>query len=298
MTTAEIQAFLAIAKYRNITRAAEILFISQSSLSTRLKTLERELNCTLFIRSKGQKEIALTDAGEKFLPLAMDYEDLVNKMMQLSSSPEKEILRVASINSLGTYLFPPIYEGFLDNHPEIELQIQDMETPGAYKSLKKRKTDIAFTGDTEDDKAVSVTPIFSEPIVFICSEHSDYPETVDFSMLNTEDEIYINWTDEFEQWHTNAFRNCAPPQIRLSIMPQLHYFVTNKDLWAFVPLSAAKWLEEMGGIHQRNLSFEIPPRIVSCLYLSDRAKDPQIQLFIEYLRLCLKKDDSHTVTLL
>lgn len=298
MTTAEIQAFLAIAKHMNITRAAETLFISQSSLSTRLKTLERELGCTLFIRNKGQKEIILTDSGQKFLPMAQEYENLMDRMMKLNGSQSKTTLRVASINSLGTYLLSSIYEGFLDNYPEITLQIQDMETPGAYKAIKSRLTDMAFTGDTQDDKSVSVTPIFSEPIVFICSDASEYPDEIDLSMLHTENEIYIDWTNDFDEWHADAFKGCPPPHLRLSIMPQLHYFITNKNLWAFVPLSAAKWLQQLGGIRQCKLNFPIPPRVINCLCLLGREQDPQIYLFLQYMRSCLEKNSSDIVTLI
>lgn len=56
MTNAEINAFIAICDEMNISKAAEKLFISQSSLSTRIKTLERELGYSLFVRGKGQRK--------------------------------------------------------------------------------------------------------------------------------------------------------------------------------------------------------------------------------------------------
>ena len=43
MTTAEIDAFIAICQEMSISKAAERLYISQSSLSTKIKTLEKEL---------------------------------------------------------------------------------------------------------------------------------------------------------------------------------------------------------------------------------------------------------------
>ena len=39
MTNAEIEAFLAVAEHKSISKAAEVLFINQSSLSTKIKTL-------------------------------------------------------------------------------------------------------------------------------------------------------------------------------------------------------------------------------------------------------------------
>jgi len=43
MTNSEIESFLAVCRYQTVSRAAEALYITQSSLSTRLKSLEREL---------------------------------------------------------------------------------------------------------------------------------------------------------------------------------------------------------------------------------------------------------------
>ena len=64
MTNAEIYAFIAIHEEMNISKAAEKLFISQSSLSTRIKILERELGYQLFFRGKGQRKLTLTSEGE------------------------------------------------------------------------------------------------------------------------------------------------------------------------------------------------------------------------------------------
>ncbi|MFR2966653.1 MAG: LysR family transcriptional regulator [Anaerovoracaceae bacterium] len=63
MTNAEIYAFIAIHEEMNISKAAEKLFISQSSLSTRIKILERELGYQLFFRGKGQRKLTPSDRG-------------------------------------------------------------------------------------------------------------------------------------------------------------------------------------------------------------------------------------------
>ena len=48
----QIEAFIAIAELKNITKAADTLFVSQSALSYRLKTLEDEIGATLVTRNK------------------------------------------------------------------------------------------------------------------------------------------------------------------------------------------------------------------------------------------------------
>lgn len=65
-----IEVFLAIARTRSISKAAKNLFISQSTVSYRLKLLEEELNCQLVERGRGQNQSTLTKEGENFLPIA------------------------------------------------------------------------------------------------------------------------------------------------------------------------------------------------------------------------------------
>ena len=55
MLTDEIEVFFTVERTRSFTKAAEILHLSQPTISHRLKTLESALGFTLFDRKKGQK---------------------------------------------------------------------------------------------------------------------------------------------------------------------------------------------------------------------------------------------------
>ena len=76
MTQLEIEAFLNIVKYGSITKAAEVLYISQPALSRRIKSLENELQYELFIRQKGIRNVILTPQGEAFIPIAEKWQQL------------------------------------------------------------------------------------------------------------------------------------------------------------------------------------------------------------------------------
>ncbi|MBS1482046.1 MAG: LysR family transcriptional regulator, partial [Clostridium sp.] len=60
--------FTALSKYMNFSTAAEELYLSQSSLSKRIKSLETKLDMELFIRHP--RTIELTEAGKAILPYA------------------------------------------------------------------------------------------------------------------------------------------------------------------------------------------------------------------------------------
>ena len=133
MTQTGIACFLAICRYKTITRAAEMLYITQSSLSMRLKNLETELGGTLFFRRKGSREMILTAAGKEFYALAVQYTALEEEMKRVCKK-QPTTFRIAFFNSLGTYLLPEVFELLLQEHPQLHLELQDMDLDAAEKS--------------------------------------------------------------------------------------------------------------------------------------------------------------------
>ena len=68
MTFEQIKSFLAIVKYNHFTLASQELYISQSSISKHIKSLEKELGVELFNRQ--HRSVRLTEAGEEFYKFA------------------------------------------------------------------------------------------------------------------------------------------------------------------------------------------------------------------------------------
>ena len=169
----EILAFLEICRCKSISKAAEKLFISQSSLSTKIRILERKLGYSLFIRGKGSRSVMLTDKGEKFLELAVKYQEILEKMLALGRDGGSEKLRISSMNSLGTHLLTPVYERFMAENPDIILEIKDYSDQ-AHLGVEEGITDLAFTVVKFESATVQVHPVFAEPMVFLCAEDSRY----------------------------------------------------------------------------------------------------------------------------
>lgn len=103
MTLLDIETFLAVVKYGNLTVAAQNLFISQPSLTRRLQLMEQELGYPLILRQKGHRTIQLTDQGKEFYKIAWKWQLLLEETNSISFSGEKEILSVASVYSVGRY---------------------------------------------------------------------------------------------------------------------------------------------------------------------------------------------------
>ena len=282
MTSLEIEAFLAIYKTRRISTAAQELFISQSSLSARLQTLEKELGYTLFLRGKGARTLEVTDAGEQFYSLAEQYMYIVHQMKSLKGSHYEQRLRVASINSIGTYLLMPVYEKFIQTHPEIYLRVSEYNNDKSKPLVEKGQADLLFSPNRFGSQELVSFPILLEPIRLICAADSRYQETVRIEDLDESNEIYISWDVEFDTWHRTYFRNTRP-KLDLDNMEQLRYFLHQKDRWAFVSDSVARSF--LNDLQLRALipQFEIPRRIIYCTCSRKKRNAPEVKAFLHLL---------------
>lgn len=288
VTPSEIEAFLAICRWRSISRAAEALFICQSSLSARLKKLETELGASLFIRKKGQREIFLTQSGKDFYEIALSFEKVMRSIEKMQEQHKK--LSISSVNSLGAYIMPECYSLFLEKYPDVKLVIQEYEFPEACKSILQGNTDLAFNIDSNVPEHVAAMPVFSEGFILICSQISDYPDCVRADMLDVKNEVYVNWYTGFERFHTSVFGKNSP-KIQLDIMAQLKIFVEKPDSWAIVPVSVARGLQKTSAIRILQTDFQLPERTAYCLHAKDWQLEPHSVLFLQCLAQVLSRTE-------
>lgn len=263
MTQTGIACFLAICRYKTITRAAEMLYITQSSLSMRLKNLETELGGTLFFRRKGSREMILTAAGKEFYALAVQYTALEEEMKRVCKK-QPTTFRIAFFNSLGTYLLPEVFELLLQEHPQLHLELQDMDLDAAEKSLQSGATDLCFTAGKTTDERLLQKPVFREPMVLLCGKAMNLPVPVSAHALPGDREICVDWSSSFSHWHKEIFPQ-ATPQITISIMTHLQQFLSSGTSWSIVPVSVAEGLLKTGNLQIVDAAFELPYREISIL---------------------------------
>lgn len=290
MTSLEIDAFLAVYREGSITKAAEALYINQSSLSTRLRTLERELGCTLFDRNKGSRNLSLTAAGQRFLPLAQQYQELEAQMQAVCHPAMTDgVLRVSSLNSIGSYLLPPVYAHFSNRWPDIRLEIMDISTAEARKAITRDELDIAFSTLSGSTEQITTIPFLSEPMVFLCSAKSDYPDPVSLTDLSPTHEVYSFWSQDLQQWHKSTFGATTEPQVRLELMSQIKLFTAMPQAWAIVPQSVADTLQNDPELRVCKTNFAIPDRMLYILCRRAARNAKPIVYFLESLKEILQQ---------
>ena len=118
------RVFYTVANYGNITKASEVLNISQPAISKCIKNLETQLGGQLFVRTK--RGVVLTEEGEAFysyIKQAMEYinnaENKFSDMIHL----ETGCIRIGISTTLTKQFLLPFLQEFHQRYPKIDIQI-------------------------------------------------------------------------------------------------------------------------------------------------------------------------------
>ena len=141
----KIHIFYVVANKKNITKAAEELFISQPAVSKAIKKLENNLGGKLFNRTK--KGVVLTEEGKEFynyIKIALEYinnaENKFNDLINL----ETGTIKIGVSATLTKYFLTPFLEKFHDLHPKINIQIDTNITKVLFDKLKNGLLDLVI----------------------------------------------------------------------------------------------------------------------------------------------------------
>ena len=146
-TLQQLRILKAVSAERNFTKAADLLHLSQPSLSKQIKTLEKNLEILLINREKNK--ISLTENGKVFLQYAERIlalcEESCRALIDLKNG-ERGNLTVGASQTIGIYLLPRVLALFAQNYPQINLKVQVNSTRIIAKNILNREIDIAVVG--------------------------------------------------------------------------------------------------------------------------------------------------------
>lgn len=141
-----MEEFIALVELRNFTKAAEKVFISQSTFSKHIAEIEKELGSQLVIRTK--HSVQPTELGLKvyqsFKDITSRYSNLLHEI-ELDKQGLTGILRVGVLYySLNTLLYP-LFEQFREEYPGVDLKIVSLQPPQIMECFEQGKIDLGLT---------------------------------------------------------------------------------------------------------------------------------------------------------
>lgn len=242
MTTLDIETFFAVLDHGTMTAAAEALFITQPTLTARLQALESEVGAPLFQRGKGQRHITLTEAGQRFLPLARRWQNLLTETQTFSSAGRREFLHVIAAYTANQYILPPVYQRFLERELPVSLWVETMRTYEAVTAVARGDADMAIVdGGLHYDLQIEARPLFRESFFLVVPLDLELPDTMHPSMLHVEDEILVSGQPEILQWHDCWFGVDARPLLYTDIPQLAETLPSCGRRWVICPAAAAAY---------------------------------------------------------
>lgn len=179
MNLYHLRYFVTLAHLEHYTKAADVLAITQPSLSHAISSLEEELGVKLF--EKNGRNVSLTKYGKTFLA---DVEETLNRLdssvngLQLAGRGEGQI-DVAFLRTLGVDFVPKIIRNFLTANEgrkiNFNLYCDKVLTGDILTGLKEKKYDIGFCSRFDDEPLIEFIPVAKQDLVVIMPQ--DHPLT-------------------------------------------------------------------------------------------------------------------------
>lgn len=232
MELRQLEYFITVAQLGNLTRAAEVYYVSQPNVTVAIRKLEKELQTTLFERKS--KSVVLTPEGKVFY----DKVKIALEVLQSATDEVKDFKQegVGTVTigippMIGSFIFAPLLQHFRKEYPKRELIIMEEGSLGIRKLLQKEEVDlgIVITNDLPD--TFRVIPLFAgEHKLCVPVNHplSTKP-TVSYEDLRNESLILM----KVDSYHRQTvMKKCENKGFLPQIVLSSNHVQTNLDLVA------------------------------------------------------------------
>lgn len=210
MDTELARTFLTVVAAGNFISAADRLHVSQSTVSTRIHTLEDQLGCTLFVRNKAGT--TLTSAGRQFQRHAATLVRTIEQARHDIGVPEGFSGTLVVGGRIG------LWEEFLlqwllsmrNARPEISIRAESALEPELMQGLVEGRMDIGVMYTPQSRPGLKVDKLFEEQLILVSTDKNGKPEP-------QPGYVYVDWGPEFYARHNACFPNFGGPPLIVNI---------------------------------------------------------------------------------
>lgn len=291
MNNLEMQAFMTIIECGNFTNAARKLYISQSTLSTRIYTLEKELGSKLFVRSKGIKKIELTEAGKKLAFASKNWYAFIEEVEKIKQNQiaGRLNLNFGSVDTYNTHLFIPLFKKFREHRNRININIRTYNSTELYKEVDSGRLDIAYTLLNMPMEGIIIEKVFEEPRVIIVNKKGlpeDYFKYDILNLLDQEKEIFFIGDKAYNLWHEKFWQNSSNTFFQVDTYQLLVQLLDESGYWSIVPLCMSYELLRNEDLAVYGLNVDVPKRVCYKIRrkLETNKQKMSIEIFNEFYK--------------
>ncbi len=167
----QVEIFQTVATEGSISRAAEMLYLSQPAVSQHIRALEKDIGVQLLVR--GRRGVTLTPAGEVFLKYArqllrLSREARESTVLTAQRGQQRQYLHIGATPGIGACLLPHWMNDFYASNHHITLALKVLSTSELVRRLAGPELAFAVVGDAINrSSVVEVTHLWDEEAVIV-----------------------------------------------------------------------------------------------------------------------------------
>jgi LysR family transcriptional regulator for metE and metH len=192
-----LRAIRSIHKCGGLSRAADMLNLTQSALSHQIKGLEDQAGVDLFVRRT--KPLKLSAAGQRLLKLANrvlpEVEATEEEFRSLLAGKSGRLHIAIECHACFEWLFP-VLESFRKAWPDVDVDIRPGLAFEALPALAREEVDLVVSSDPEEHSDLEFSPLFDYEPVFVASSQHALAQKSWISAEDFRDEVLITYPVE------------------------------------------------------------------------------------------------------
>jgi len=170
----QLFVFTKVVEHKSFSKAADEIFLSQSTVSSHIQALEKMLNIKLFDRVG--RESILTPQGERLYQWALKL--LLIKDQALLDIKEgmtdlRGMIRIAASSVPGQFMIPRMVKQFRKHYPEVTFHINQSPSKIVAEKVLNGSVDIGILGEKYENDKLRYIPLVKEKLVLITSNHNE-----------------------------------------------------------------------------------------------------------------------------
>ncbi|MBU8769809.1 LysR family transcriptional regulator [Cytobacillus oceanisediminis] len=187
-----LKTFVTLAEVKNFTKTAELLLMSQPSVSLHIKNLEKEFQTKLFQRSP--KYLKITPSGEILYDRAKQmitiYEQTRQEILEQQNTIKGD-LKIAASFTIGEYILPPLLLDLQNQYPELNLQVTIANTEEVVQSTRSHHVDIGLIEGQTNERELIVTPFLEDELFIVTSNQHPLVQKEETTIADLQNQQWI-----------------------------------------------------------------------------------------------------------
>lgn len=269
-------------KEKNITKTAQLMYMSQPALTSRLRQIEQEFGVKLVHRST--KGIQFTPEGDLLSDFA---EEIIAKMNQIKnqvknfSHKNSGTIVIAASNYLTLYTLPSLLQSFKEKYPLVNFKVITDWTKNVFSLIYSQKAHIGFAS-VDYGGFKNIHCLYEEPICITYNKPFKLEDLPDMPRITYQSDYLIQ--AQLDKWWREHFS--VPPKISMQVdkLVNCKEMITHGLGYAMLPERIIGDIDDLYKIYITNSDGQKIIRKTWMFHNEKTETTPIVQLFLDFIK--------------